>query len=134
LVETVTKEKKIYTGRRKTSTARVMLLEGSGKIQINKKDLKEYFNLEVHQEAVKQPLLATNTLNKYDVIVNVRGGGQTGQADAIKLGIARALVGENEILRDVLKKKGLLVRDPREKERKKYGQKKARKRFQFSKR
>jgi len=95
LVETVTKEKKIYTGRRKTSVARVMLLEGSGKIQINKKDLKEYFNLEVHQEAVKQPLLATNTLNKYDVIVNVRGGGQTGQADAIKLAIARALVNAN---------------------------------------
>lgn len=133
MVKTQTK-RKIYTGRRKTATCRVMLKEGSGNIQINGKDLKDYFVLKPHQDSVKEPLIVTDMLNKYDVKVNAKGGGQTGQADAVKLGIARALVGENETLRDVLKKKGLLARDPREKERKKYGRKKARKKFQFSKR
>jgi small subunit ribosomal protein S9 len=127
-------KKKMYTGRRKTATTRIMLKEGSGQITVNGKDLKNYFNIKKHQDAVIEPLIVTDSVKKYDIEINAKGGGQTGQADAIKLGIARALVGENEILRDVLKKKGLLVRDPREKERKKYGQKKARKRFQFSKR
>jgi small subunit ribosomal protein S9 len=128
------KKRKIFVGRRKKATTRVRLQKGSGKITINEKKLEEYFNLKRHQNAVIEPLKVTEKLKKYDIKINVKGGGQTGQADAIKLGIARALVTEDETSKDTLKKAGLLIRDPREKERKKYGRKKARKRFQFSKR
>ena len=122
------------TGRRKKSIARVRLLpNGSGTITINKRDIDQYFGLDTLKYIVRQPLNATETLNKYDVVVNVCGGGYTGQAGAIRHGISRALVvaGEDKA---VLKKNGFLTRDPRMKERKKYGLKKARKAPQFSKR
>ena len=123
------------TGRRKSSIARVRLVEGSGKITINGKDINEFFGLETLKVIVKQPLVATNTLSKYDVIVKVTGGGFTGQAGAIRHGIARALNEANaEEYRPSLKSNGFLTRDPRMKERKKYGLKKARKAPQFSKR
>jgi small subunit ribosomal protein S9 len=121
-------------GRRKTSVARVILAPGSGKITINRKPLEQYFPLEtLRQEAVK-PLAVTQSAAKYDVRVNVEGGGATGQAGAVSLGIARALVGLNEENKALLRAAGLMTRDPRMVERKKYGQRKARKRFQFSKR
>jgi small subunit ribosomal protein S9 len=121
-------------GRRKTSVARVILAPGSGKITINRKPLEQYFPLEtLRQEAVK-PLAVTQSAAKYDVRVNVEGGGATGQAGAVSLGIARALVGLNDENRALLRAAGLMTRDPRMVERKKYGQRKARKRFQFSKR
>ena len=122
------------TGRRKKSIARVRLIpNGSGTITINKRDIDQYFGLDTLKYIVRQPLNATETLNKYDVVVNVCGGGYTGQAGAIRHGISRALVvaGEDKA---VLKKNGFLTRDPRMKERKKYGLKKARKAPQFSKR
>lgn len=122
------------TGRRKKSIARVRLIpNGSGNITINKRDIDAYFGLDTMKYIVRQPLNATETLNKYDVVVNVCGGGYTGQAGAIRHGIARALVlaGEDKA---VLKQNGFLTRDPRMKERKKYGLKKARKAPQFSKR
>ena len=122
------------TGRRKKSIARVRLIpNGNGSIIINKRSLDEYFGLDTLKYIVRQPLNATETLNKYDVVVNVTGGGYTGQAGAIRHGISRALVlaGEDKA---VLKKNGFLTRDPRMKERKKYGLKKARKAPQFSKR
>ena len=122
------------TGRRKKSIARVRLIPGgSGTITINKRDIDNYFGLDTLKYIVRQPLNATETLNKYDVVVNVSGGGYTGQAGAIRHGISRALViaGEDKA---VLKKSGFLTRDPRMKERKKYGLKKARKAPQFSKR
>ena len=123
------------TGRRKSSIARVRLMEGKGKITVNGKDLEEYFGEEVLRVIVKQPLEATETLTKFDVIAKVTGGGFSGQAGAVRHGIARALNEANsEEYRAVLKAKGLLTRDPREKERKKYGLKKARKAPQFSKR
>ena len=122
------------TGRRKSSIARVYLVPGNGKITINKKDMDQYFGLETLKIIVRQPLESTNTLYKYDVLVNVRGGGFTGQAGAIRHGIARALLNVDADFRPTLKKAGFLTRDPRMKERKKYGLKKARRAPQFSKR
>ena len=122
------------TGRRKSSIARVYLVPGNGKITINKKDMDQYFGLETLKIIVRQPLEATNTLDKYDVLVNVRGGGFTGQAGAIRHGIARALLNVDADFRPTLKKAGFLTRDPRMKERKKYCLKKARRAPQFSKR
>ena len=122
------------TGRRKKSIARVRLVEGKGNITVNDKTLDEYFGTEVLKVIVKQPLVATNTLDKYDVICKVIGGGFTGQAGAIRHGIARALNEANLEYRPALKSNGFLTRDPRMKERKKYGLKKARKAPQFSKR
>ena len=122
------------TGRRKNAIARVRLVEGKGNITVNGKTLDEYFGTEVLKVIVKQPLVATNTLDKYDVICKVVGGGFTGQAGAIRHGIARALNQANSEYRSALKSAGFLTRDPRMKERKKYGLKKARKAPQFSKR
>ena len=122
------------TGRRKKSIARVRIVAGKGNITINKKALDEYFGTDILKVIVKQPLVATNTLDKYDVICSVEGGGFTGQAGAIRHGIARALLAANAEYRPVLKQNGFLTRDPRMKERKKYGLKKARKAPQFSKR
>ena len=122
------------TGRRKSSIARVYLVPGTGKVTINKKDMDEYFGLETLKIIVRQPLEATNTSDKYDVKVNVHGGGFTGQAGAIRHGIARALLTVDADFRPALKKAGYLTRDPRMKERKKYGLKKARRAPQFSKR
>lgn len=122
------------TGRRKSSIARVRLVEGSGKITINGKDIDEFFGLETLKVIVRQPLTVTNTTDKYDVICKVSGGGFTGQAGAIRHGIARALNEANSEFRPALKTNGFLTRDPRMKERKKYGLKKARKAPQFSKR
>lgn len=122
------------TGRRKNAIARVRLVEGNGKITINGKDIDEFFGLETLKVIVRQPLTVTNTTAKYDVIANVKGGGFTGQAGAIRHGIARALNEANGEYRPALKSNGFLTRDPRMKERKKYGLKKARKAPQFSKR
>lgn len=124
----------LATGRRKRSVARVILLPGSGKITVNKKPIEEYFPRETLRMLIYQPFHVAGVMGKYDVIVNVNGGGLSGQAGAIRHGIARALVNLNPDLKPKLKKEGLLTRDPREVERKKYGQPKARKRFQFSKR
>ena len=121
-------------GRRKTAVARVYVSEGKGNITINKRELQQYFTTPTLQYKVKQPLMLTENLMSYDIKVNVHGGGVTGQAEAIRLGITRALVAINEEHRVVLKPEGLLTRDPRMVERKKFGQKKARKKFQFSKR
>ena len=122
------------TGRRKSSIARVRITEGSGKITINGKDIEEFFGLETLKVIVRQPLAVTNTASKYDVTATVNGGGFTGQAGAIRHGIARALNDANIEYRPLLKSNGFLTRDPRMKERKKYGLKKARKAPQFSKR
>ena len=122
------------TGRRKSSVARVYLVPGSGKITINKRDIDEYLGLETLKVVVRQPLVATDTLDKYDVLVNVKGGGYTGQAGAIRHGIARALLEVDADYRPTLKAAGYLTRDPRMKERKKYGLKSARRAPQFSKR
>ena len=122
------------TGRRKSSIARVYLTPGTGKVTINKKDIDDYFGLETLKIIARQPLEATNMADKFDVIVNVKGGGFTGQAGAIRHGIARALLEVSAELRPVLKRAGYLTRDPRKKERKKYGLKKARRSPQFSKR
>ena len=122
------------TGRRKSSVARVYLVPGNGTITINKRSLDEYFGLETLKVVVRQPLTATETADKFDVLVNVRGGGYTGQAGAIRHGIARALLNVDADYRPVLKKAGFLTRDPRMKERKKYGLKAARRAPQFSKR
>ena len=122
------------TGRRKTSVARVYLTPGTGNIVINKRGIDEYFGLETLKVTVRQPLVATETLDKFDVMVNVYGGGFTGQAGAIRHGISRALLEFDAELRPVLKKAGFLTRDPRMKERKKYGLKAARRAPQFSKR
>jgi small subunit ribosomal protein S9 len=121
-------------GRRKTATARVYLVPGSGKFTINKKDAKNYFGTQNLYEAIISPLKVTNTLGSYDITVNVDGGGFTGQVGAIQLGIARALVEINAESKPVLRTNGYMTRDPRMVERKKYGRPKARKRFQFSKR
>ena len=129
------KSEKLYgTGRRKKSIARVYLVPGKGDIIINKRSLDEYFGLETLKVIVRQPLVATETLGKYDVLVNVHGGGYTGQAGAIRHGISRALLKVDGEFRPVLKKAGFLTRDPRMKERKKYGLKAARRAPQFSKR
>ena len=122
------------TGRRKTSVARVYLTPGTGNIVINKRNIGEYFGLETLKVTVRQPLVATETLDKFDVNVNVYGGGFTGQAGAIRHGISRALLKADAEYRPVLKKAGFLTRDPRMKERKKYGLKAARRAPQFSKR
>lgn len=122
------------TGRRKTSVARVRLLPGNGKITVNNKDMDDYFVYETLKVLVKAPLEVTETLDKYDVIADVKGGGYTGQAGALRHGISRALIESDSELRPILKKEGFLTRDPRMKERKKYGRKKARKSPQFSKR
>lgn len=122
------------TGRRKKSVARVRLVPGDGKVTINDRNIDDFFGLETLKVIVKQPLVATDTLAKFDVLCNVKGGGFTGQAGAIRHGIARALLEADEEFRPVLKKAGYLTRDPRMKERKKYGLKKARKAPQFSKR
>ena len=122
------------TGRRKKSIARVYLIPGTGKITVNKRDIEEYFGLETLKVVVRQPLAATETLGKYDAIVTVKGGGFTGQAGAIRHGIARALLKVDGESRPTLKKAGYLTRDPRMKERKKYGLKAARRAPQFSKR
>ena len=121
-------------GRRKKAIARVRLIPGEGNIVINKRSLDEYFGLETLKTVVRQPLTLTDTLGKFDVIVNVLGGGYTGQAGAIRHGIARALVKADCELKDAIKKAGFLTRDPRMKERKKYGLKAARRAPQFSKR
>ena len=122
------------TGRRKCSIARVRLVEGTGVITINGQNIDEYFGTETLKVILKQPLVATNTLEKYDVVAKVTGGGFTGQAGAIRHGIARALLEANSEFRPILKSNGYLTRDPRMKERKKYGLKKARRAPQFSKR
>ena len=129
------KSAKFYgTGRRKKSIARVYLVPGKGDITINKRSIDEYFGLETLKVIVRQPLTATETADKYDVIVNVKGGGYTGQAGAIRHGISRALLQVDNEFRPTLKKAGYLTRDPRMKERKKYGLKAARRAPQFSKR
>ena len=122
------------TGRRKTSTARVYLRPGAGEVQVNRKPFDRYFPNETLRMIIRQPLHLTETANKFDLIINVTGGGPAGQAGAIRHGITRALLEYNADLRPTLKHAGLITRDPRIKERKKYGQKGARKRFQFSKR
>ena len=122
------------TGRRKHSVARVRLVPGEGRITINKRDMDTYFGLETLKLIVKQPLVLTETLGRYDVLVNVNGGGTTGQAGAIRHGVARALLKADPELRGALKRAGFLTRDPRMKERKKYGLKAARRAPQFSKR
>jgi small subunit ribosomal protein S9 len=127
-------ETKNATGRRKTSIARVYIVPGNGAILINSRELKSYFLSEIHQTTVKQPLAAAKVEGQYDVTINVEGGGIKGQAEAIRLGIARALVRVSEENRAALKKDNLLTRDSRMVERKKFGRRKARRRFQFSKR
>jgi small subunit ribosomal protein S9 len=122
------------TGRRKSSIARVYLVPGTGKVVINKRDMDEYFGLETLKLIVRQPLVLTDTVDKFDVLVNVHGGGFTGQAGAIRHGISRALLHADADYRPTLKKAGFLTRDPRMKERKKYGLKAARRAPQFSKR
>jgi small subunit ribosomal protein S9 len=122
------------TGRRKTASARVFLRPGTGTLQVNGRPLDDYFPNEVLKMVIKQPLLLTETAEKFDIVATVEGGGSAGQAGAIRHGISRALMEYNGELRDRLKSAGLVTRDPRKKERKKYGQKGARARFQFSKR
>jgi small subunit ribosomal protein S9 len=122
------------TGRRKTATARVYLRPGTGEIKVNRKTFEEYFPNQALRMVIRQPLTLTDTASKFDIVVNVAGGGPTGQAGALRHGITRALMVFNSDLRPALKDAGLVTRDPRQKERKKYGQKGARKRFQFSKR
>ena len=121
-------------GRRKASTARVYLSAGSGAVTVNGKEGKEYFPLVIQQFKLEQPFKLTSTTGQFDVVANVEGGGITGQVDAVRLGIARALVKHNAELKPALKKEGLMTRDPRAVERKKFGKKKARKSYQFSKR
>lgn len=125
---------KIYVGRRKNAVARVYLRSGNGKVAINKKEFEHYFPLKDNRDDVLLPFKVTETAGKYDVFVNVNGGGLAGQSEAIRLGISRALIEINADFRPALKAEGLLTRDPRMVERKKYGQPKARKKFQFSKR
>ncbi len=122
------------TGRRKNSTARVRLIPGKGNIKVNGRDLIDYFKREVLKMVIEQPLQSTDTLGKFDIVANIHGGGLSGQAEAFRLGIARALLKWNGELKVELRSSGYLTRDPREVERKKYGRPKARKRFQFSKR
>jgi len=131
----ITKANPIWgTGRRKSAVARVRLLNGTGKFLINGREVDKYFTEEKDRESARSPLVATNQLTTYDIFVNMSGGGTTGQADAVKLGVARALKKADSNLEGALRSGGFMTRDPRMKERKKYGQKGARKRFQFSKR
>ena len=127
-------EKFYGTGRRKKSIARVYIMPGKGNITVNKRDIDDYFGMETLKVVVRQPLVALNATDKFDVIITVKGGGTTGQAGAIRHGLARALVKADEDNRQILKKEGYLTRDPRMKERKKYGLKAARRAPQFSKR
>ena len=128
-------EERYYaTGKRKTTVARVWLRPGEGKIEVNKRAVEDYFPRETLRMTIQQPFELTKTVGQFDVYVNVKGGGSSGQAGAIRHGISKALLSYNEQLRDVLKKAGLITRDPRVKERKKYGQRGARARFQYSKR
>lgn len=127
-------EEYIAVGRRKESVARVRLRPGTGIIKVNKRDFEEYFPRETHRIVVCNPFDETKTNGKFDVIANITGGGVSGQAGALKHGITRALIESDEALRVILKRAGHVTRDPRAKERKKYGQKRARKNFQFSKR
>ncbi len=122
------------TGRRKTATARVRITKGAGKIIVNTRPIEDYFPIALTRKIIVQPLTLTETLGKFNVLANINGGGSTGQAGALRHGIARALVKFNEEFRSILRKGGLLTRDPRMRERKKYGLKRARKRPQFSKR
>ena len=122
------------TGKRKTAIARVWLMPGSGTITVNRQPLERYFRLETHATIIQEPLSITDTLGQFDALVTVHGGGVAGQAGAVRHGIAKALLQADPTLRPTLKQHGFLTRDPRVKERKKYGQKKARKRFQYSKR
>jgi small subunit ribosomal protein S9 len=126
--------KNIIVGRRKEAVARVRLLPGKGAIEVNKLPYERYFIRETDRIIIRQPLAATNTQNKYDIIANIRGGGLAGQAGALRHGISRALIAAQPELRQLLRKQGFLTRDPRMKERKKFGQKGARKRFQWTKR
>ena len=130
----MSEERYYATGRRKTSVARVWLMPGEGKVTINKRSIDDYLKRETAKMIIRQPLELTETLGKFDIYVNVRGGGISGQAGAIKHGISRALLAVNPEFRPLLKKSGFLTRDSRVKERKKYGQPGARKRFQYSKR
>ena len=128
-------EERFYgTGKRKATVARVWLQLGDGKIEVNKRGLDDYFPRETLRMTIQQPLELTNTMGQFNISVNVSGGGISGQAGAIRHGISKALLSYNETFRDVLKKAGLITRDPRVKERKKYGQRGARARFQYSKR
>ena len=129
-----TRKQYLGTGRRKLAIARVFLRPGTGQISVNKRSLEEYFNTDAERIAVRQPLLATETAGKFDVYILAHGGGLMGQAEASRMGVARALQEFNGELRPTLKKAGFLTRDPRKHERKKYGRPGARKRFQFSKR
>jgi small subunit ribosomal protein S9 len=122
------------TGKRKSAIARVWLMPGSGQMTVNRRPFDTYFPLETHKRIIQEPLQITNTLGQFDALITVRGGGVAGQAGAIRHGITKALLRANETLRPTLKQAGFLTRDARVKERKKYGQKKARKRFQYSKR
>ncbi len=128
------KVKNYGTGRRKTATARVYLRPGTGQIRVNSRSFEDYFRSDVQKMVIRQPLVITESADKFDVLVRVRGGGATGQAGAVRHGISRALIEFDPALRPKLKAAGFLTRDPREVERKKYGQPGARKRFQFSKR
>ena len=130
----ITKDAYRATGRRKRSVARIFLVPGQGMIRVNKRTFEDYFNRETHRLIILQPFQVTQTTGKFDVMANVAGGGVTGQALAVRLGISRALILSDETLRKALKAGGFLTRDARRKERKKYGQKRARKRFQYSKR
>jgi len=125
---------RITVGRRKNAIARVKLSDGSGKLLVNAREFENYFPLEIQRDEILKPFKVTDTMGRYDVQVRVNGGGPVGQAGAVRLGIARSLVALDEDFRSALRGAGLLTRDPRMVERKKYGQKKARKRFQFSKR
>lgn len=125
---------KIFVGRRKNATARVILRSGSGNVKVNKREFEKYFPLKTNRDDVLLPFNITETLGSYDVFANVSGGGFSGQSEAIRLGIARALVDINPEFKPLLKAESLMTRDPRMVERKKYGQPKARKKFQFSKR
>jgi small subunit ribosomal protein S9 len=130
----MSEERHYATGKRKTAVARVWLIPGDGNITINKRHIDDYLKRETAKMVIRQPLELTDTLGKYDIYVNVRGGGISGQAGAIKHGISKALLEANPDFRSLLKKAGFLTRDSRVKERKKYGQPGARKRFQYSKR
>lgn len=127
-------EEFVKKGRRKTATAAIRLRPGSGNIDVNGRGMEDYFPVESQRQVALQPLKKIDALKKYDLIIRVKGGGVEGQAAAVRLGIARALVEQNEALRHDFKEEGFLTRDPRMRERKKYGQAGARKRFQFSKR
>jgi small subunit ribosomal protein S9 len=130
----MTEERYYATGKRKTTVARVWLRPGEGKIEVNKRNFDDYFPRETLRMTIMQPLELTNTTGQFDVYVNVKGGGVSGQAGAVRHGISKALLLYNEKYRDVLKKAGFITRDPRVKERKKYGRRGARARFQYSKR